>query len=621
MKFKLAIAAAFLVLTTALVVRLHWSDLRLVYRKLPLAWLQAQRELTVHRDVAIPAAGSANLATDVYLPRKSKSGRVGTILVRLPYDKTRYGGALSWAKTFVPQGYAVVLQDMRGRFGSSGVFAPYSHAQRDGVTTLEWIAAQSWSNGKVATAGCSALGESQIMLAAASDVRHSAMIAEAAGGAIGIGGESRSYFAFFQGGIPQLSSSVGWFMNHGGKTSNAMARTGTNPRQILTKLPSGTLVSSHRDTPTDYEAFLTNFENEEYWQQLGYLTGQESFATPALHVNTWHDIGLQGTFEVAAIMRTKGSTLAVRQRQHVVIGPGNHCDFNGPFASGQVGDLEIDPAARFDYDRLYREWIAAHLVNAARPNLPAYTFYVLGANRWQTSDHWPPQGTTTEQYYLSQSGSLQRTAPEAQFVRTFNYDPLQPTPSLGGATCCTGQPDLRVGPVDQRPNVGRSDVLSFRSPRLKNAMTILGDVRLTLNFSSSAKDTDLIVILLDENQDGRLIPIQQTSLRLRYRNGYEEPTLLVPGSSTPVSIVFPPIAYEIKQGHRLALHISSSSFPRLERNMNTGAKNYLETKPVIARNTVHFGGADATRLILPVETAKQQSARPRCPEMLRDYCS
>ncbi|MEZ5856469.1 MAG: CocE/NonD family hydrolase [Hyphomicrobiaceae bacterium] len=590
----------------------------------PVLRQAADRLLAIHYDVkietnvVIKSADGTRLATDVYLPTQ-KPGGLPTMLVRLPYDKKTYGGGLLWVRGYTSKGYAVVLQDMRGRFASEGTFTPYDHAVADGVATLDWIAAQPWSNGKIATVGCSALGENQVMLAKARHPHHTAMIAEAAGGAIGTGGKSGNYFGFFEGGVPQLASMTGWFLANGGKTRDAMAAPSVDPGKILRELPSGTLVSRHRKLPTDYEGFMANFEHASFWDGLGYLTSSDRFATPALHVSTWQDQALAGTFEEAALMRRNSSNEVTRKHQHVVVGPGEHCRFDETFGAGRVGDLPVSRNAALGYHSLYDAWLAHWLRGAPLPQLANYNFFVLRADRWQTSATWPPPETRTKLLYLSTKGRLvAQGAPPGQ--ANYSYDPADPTPSLGGAICCTGQPDLRTGPIDQRPNETRSDILSFRSEPLAAPMTLIGDIALDLQFASDAPDTDVIATLLDVSPEGALLPIQQGVLRLRYRRGFSQPTSLEPGRKESISLRFPPIAYEVPAGHRIGLHLASAAFPRLERNLNTGKANYLETNSRVAINTVHFGGSNPSALRLPVWQPSTDAPKQVCPPVLQPYC-
>ncbi|MFN4098267.1 MAG: CocE/NonD family hydrolase [Pararhodobacter sp.] len=568
------------------------------YREASLRLDLLRSGVTVRRDVMIPMPDGVSLATDVYLPRRGGQG-LPSLLIRLPYGKGRYHEALGWARRYAPAGYAVVVQDMRGRHGSGGVFAPYAHGREDGAATLDWIAAQPWSNGRIGTAGCSALGEIQAMQAATRNPHLSALVAQAGGGAIGRGGASRSYFGMFEGGIPHLAPAVGWFATQGGKTPEALPYGASLTESVLEQLPSGSIVSGLRNSPTDYDSFIARFEDDAYWDELGYLTPDDRFAAPALHINTWHDVAIRGTFEIAGLMRRNATTEAARANQPVIVGPGLHCDPDAAFRDGGVGDLAVDPARALDLAALQRVWLDHWLRDGPAPDLAAYTYYVLGADLWQSADSWPPAGVVDRPWHLSDAGVLSEQ-PSTTGQAQYRYDPASPTPSLGGSICCTGDAALRAGPLDQSPNADREDVLVYTSEPMATALRIIGDARAEIAFSSDRPDTDLIATLVDVTPGGSMLTITQGALRLRYREGFDRPRLMAPGQLVDARITFAPIAYELAAGHRIGLHLASSSFPRLERNLNGSGPNHLETTPHVALNTVHHGGDAGSVLMLPV---------------------
>jgi uncharacterized protein len=600
MRRRLIVAGALLAALAAVaVLSLAHPGVRAMVREGHFQLVALREGIRIERDVMIPMPDGVRLATDLYLPPVPEGG-LPTVLVRLPYGKDSYGGALQWVGRVGPHGYAVVIQDMRGRFGSEGVFAPYEHEAVDGSATLDWIAAQPWSSGRIATAGCSALGDSQLILAKTQNPHQRAMIAEGAG-AMGTAGASRGYFGFYQGGIPLLAELFGWFAFQGGKTAAQMDPAAVDPAKALWELPTGTLVSRHRADPTDFDDMISSFEDAGYWREMGFLEKEDRFAAPGLHVNTWHDI-VAGTFEVAALMRANATTDAARNHQHVIIGPGDHCRFVQTFEDGRVGDLPVEPSAALDYLDIYRAWLDHWLRDGPMPDLAPYTYYVLQADRWEEAETWPPAGAVQTRWYLGQDGTLAQEPPD-EGMRDWLYDPGDPTPTLGGPICCTGKPDLRTGPIDQRPNAARDDVLVFRSEPLEAPMSIVGDIHAEIALSSSAPDTDLVAILVDIQPDGAEIPIQLGALRVRYRDGYDFPRLMRPGEVVRAPLAIGPIAYEVSAGHRIGLHLSSSSFPRLERNLNTGGDNWADTAYQVAHNRIHLGAVHDSALILPVLAA------------------
>ncbi len=595
---KVLIAFAAVICMGGLLAFAPFDRLKALYGTVTLRAQLLKDGVSIERDVMLEMPDGVRLATDIYLPKVPEGG-LPALLIRLPYGKDDFVGALWWVRSYTSKGYAVVVQDLRGRYGSEGVYAPYRNVTTDGAATLNWIAAKPWSSGAVATSGCSALGEVQLMQAKSRNPHLRALIAEGAGGAIGTGGPSHAYAGLFEGGIPNLAAAYGWFSATGGKSSDRMHAARVDPAQVIDELPSGTLVSRHRDDRTDYEDFLAKFEDSDYWRSLGYLTADDRFAAPALHVNSWHDIAIRGTFEAAELMRANAVNDAARRHQHVLVGPGLHCNFSAPFLEGTVGDLPVSKDAGLDYIAIYDAWLDHWLRDGPEPDLAQYTYFVNGADQWQEAETWPPSGTQELRWHLGVGGTLGPEVADAGQA-SFRYDPMHPTPSIGGPICCTGGLELRQGPLDQSPNAGRSDVLAFSSEPLDAPLTLVGDIRAEIAFSSDAPGTDLVAVLLDISPTGTMLAIQQGALRLRYRDGFDRPHPLTPGKIVHVGVDFPPIAYRVAVGHRLGLHLSSASFPRLERNMNGLGPNHLSDTPQIATNKVYFGEFGGSSLLLPV---------------------
>ncbi|SDC04013.1 CocE/NonD family hydrolase [Ruegeria marina] len=554
-----------------------------------LAW-QVQAGSPDLADVRITMQDGIELATDIYLPKGNAPAP--TVLMRLPYGKRSYGEVRFWVKELVSRGFAVVAQDMRGRHGSDGVFTPYPNAGTDGVETLDWIVAQPWSNGKVGTLGCSALGETQLMLAAQAHPAHRAMVPIAAGGAIGTAGGRNAYFSVFEGGILNLSTAAGWFGTEGGKTP---ATSGHRPLvpEALTSLPVIDVVRHMRPDPTDFEDFLKNFEDADYWKSLGYVTGQETFKTPALFIDTWHDPGVSSTLVLADTLRRAEAPVST------IIAAGTHCGYLGSDQATMVGDLAVSPQETFGFVESIVRFLWHHLADGPAPDLPYLSFYSLAEDKWHRSETWPPADTAETRFFLSGSGSLEqgRALIDAA-ARRFLSDPSNPVPSIGGAICCTGDPDERSGPVHQNAIEDRADVLLYSSPPLDAPLRIAGAVRAKLRVSASTPDTDLVLRLIDVDPAGNALLVQEGALRLRYRNGFAQPSLLQPGEIYDIDVSLRDIAYRFDAGHRIRLHVAGTSFPRLERNLNTGGPNHSETRMRTAEITLHSSPDAPSALVL-----------------------
>jgi uncharacterized protein len=600
---KLLIAIALVSFTIMLAMLFHkpsnlsWRD-----------YLSDQRAAFKHAyrmqyDVKIKMRDGIVLASDLYLPQTAAS-KVGTVYIRLPYGKSIYAEARAAARYFAGQGYAVLVQDIRGRHGSQGQFVPYTHAVDDGYDSIEWIIAHTWSNQKVGTFGCSALGEIQMITATAPHPALKAMIARAAGGAIGSAKNRYAYFGLFDGGIYNLASGAGWhslFDNPTGAT-----------RKPLTWLPTVQMLGAHTEKDfRNFETLLTLAPSDPQWRKLGYLSDDSQIKVPTLAFNTWYDQTIADSFVIKQLASAA---------HPLIIGPGNHCTGDYAGEDDRVGDLIIkkptNAALTFPYWATYDAWFKQYLSSdsSTRPAaLPQYQFFVLGENRWLQSDQWPPTGSVERIFSLSsRSGANSRAGdgsltmlnsndanqPEAsarQFDE-FNADPMNPVPTRGGPICCVDDPKIRAGAVDQTDVETRQDVLVYSTAPLPKPLRLVGPIQLQVKVSSSAPDTDFIARLVDVTPDGKTFNIQEGALRMRYRRGFDNPQPLTPNQPETVTIDLRPTAYLLPQGHRLRLQIASSSFPRLERNLQTGGNNALQTQAQVARNVVWYGSS--TRLTL-----------------------
>ncbi|HEU5134540.1 MAG TPA: CocE/NonD family hydrolase [Steroidobacteraceae bacterium] len=571
----------------------------------------------VERDVMIPMPDGVKLATNLYFPRGTgpadTGGKLPAVLIRLPYDKNHHAGGLAPAQEFAGHGYVVAIQDMRGKYASEGVFTPSRLDAEDGSATVDWLAAQPWSNGRVGTVGCSSLGESQIMLARMRNPHHAAMIPLGAGGAIGSAANRYTYFGQYEGGVFQLASGFGWFLFEGGKSPGAEFEGKIDVARAIWELPSGSLVRRHRPDRTDFDDFISKPLGDPYWRDLGYIADEDRFATPALVFNTWQDQTVAETLVLAEVMKRNAASEAARTHYHVIIGPGNHCQYFGPNQTMNVGEFRVGPNAVAPYSawqlQWFDHWLKRDGLKGKPPEFPAYRFYVMGADRWMDSAQWPPAGVQTQRWYLGGEGAansrngkgvLHPVAPTTDHSDEFRYDPLKPVPTRGGPICCTNDPAQVQGMVDQADVETRDDVLVYTSPVLESDLTIAGPLRADLYVSSSAKDTDLVARLVDVFPDGRALNIQEGALRLRYRDSFVSPQLMTPGEVYRVSVDMRAIAYRLPKGHRLRLQIASSNFPRLERNLNTGGNNYDESQPVVATNRILRSPGYPSAVLLPV---------------------
>lgn len=556
----------------------------------------------INDDVRIDAADGTGLKATLFRPR-NVNGVLPTIFVRMPYDRRASADGLGYALFFARHGYAVLVQDVRGTYGSEGNdFVPWRHATSDGVASLDWIVDQPWSNGKVGTFGCSALGELQFSLARANHPAHTAMIASGAGGGIGSAGDRYGYFGLFEGGVFQLASGFGWFAEHGNKDRDAPPLSPFDRASALRMLPLRDMLKRVRPGANAFEDFVSMPLADPHWDELDYVSSTDRLDTPALLINTWGDQTVADTLALARLAK-KSAARDTPLRQHVILAPGDHCSHEQMSDHSPMpwGDISVSNAGR-PYSDWYLRWFDYWLRDRGNglSALPAYQFFVVGENRWLGSADWPPTAARRQRWFLGGSGrangsdgdgALLPQSPPLEAVDSYRYDPNDPVPTRGGPVCCTGDDRTRSGPVDQREVERRGDVLAYTSEALTAPLRIAGPVRAHLVISSSARDTDFVARLVDVWPDGRAINIQEGALRARYRDGIANPQLLTPDEATTLVVEMRDIAYRLPEGHRLRLDIASSSFPRLERNLNTGGNNFDESNGMVAVNRVYHGPA------------------------------
>ncbi|MED5621728.1 CocE/NonD family hydrolase [Ideonella sp. BN130291] len=584
--------------------------------RVPMAWQMPLRALIhgfeIDHAVRIPMPDGTVLAASLYRPRHATKP-LATVLVRTPYNRLAQHEALYAGDFFATHGYAVLVQDVRGKYGSGGEFAPWEQATADGAATLDWITRQPWSNGKVGTFGCSALGELQYALARARHPAHAAMIPLGAGGALGSAMGRHEYFGVFEGGVFQLATGFGWFLENGARDRGQARANGVDIAAALRTLPVSQAISRVQPGRNAMDDFLGLPLGAAGWDRLNYVAQGDRIDTPALVINTWGDQTVDATLQLAEFARRQAPPGAAPE-QHVVIAAGNHCKHVDVMEERRFGELEVPHSDR-PYQDWYLQWFDQKLRGRGQglAGLPAYQFYVVGEDRWLSSGTWPPEGTRLERWHLSSGGrangrggdgvlSLLRPAqgPAAAASDSYRHDPASPVPSRGGPVCCTGNPHDLAGPVDQAEVEKRDDVLVYTSAPLDRPLRLAGPLKARLTVSSTAPDTDFVVRLVHVWPDGRATNIQEGALRARYRDGIDRPQLMQPGQPYAVTVLMRSMAYRLPAGHRLRLHVASSSFPRLERNLNTGGRNHNESTGVVARNTVHHGPNDVAYVELPV---------------------
>jgi putative CocE/NonD family hydrolase len=598
------------------------------------SWPAPKYKVRLARSVMVPMRDGVKLSTDLYFP-EGAGEKLPVILVRTPYNKKLWRGIgapiYSWteetspAYRFASQGYLVAVQDTRGRFESEGSYRISFPDAEDGYDTTSWLATQQWSNGKVGTYGCSYVGDVQILQSRLRNPNLAAMIPQASGSSFPHRGFGTSF-----GGAIEVAAGLGWFTGYGSKFflrppadggADFWAKMGDafNPgpvepkfnfQEIWRTLPLIDMVNRAGGPPTDWEDIVTHRPKDPFWTNLGYLQQTDRFDTPALQINSWYDFGVGLTLDQFNLMRVNAVSDRGRNNQFFVISPTTHCMSETATEHTVVGQRDLGDA-RFDYHALYLRWFDYWLkgIDNGVTKMPKLQIYVMGKNQWRGENEWPLARTQFTKYYVHSdgnansgfgTGTLDTSSPPDESPDHYPYDPATPVPSVGGPVCCTGTADAPAGSFDQSEVEARHDVLVYSTPVLEKGVEVTGPILAVLYVSSSALDTDFTAKLIDVYPNGKAYNVQEGILRARYREGWEKKVWMKPGEVYELTVDMEATSNYFGPGHRIRLEISSSNFPRFDRNLNTGGNNYDETQWVAAKNTIHHSKAHASYILLPV---------------------
>lgn len=575
--------------------------------------------MVVEKNVPVVLRDGTSLATDVYRP--DAPGRFPVLVNRLPYNKelvALVNFSFDVARG-VGAGYAVVVQDTRGRFGSGGTFDPFVHEADDGADTIAWAAAQPWSTGAVGMVGGSYFGATQWTAATAGP--------EALRAIAPFVTTDQYYESWaYQGGAFELGFNLHWTLSSlafgelqrrlGAGTAGLddlgrlVAAVDGNEelyrRRPLVRLPE------LGDLAPYYDEWLAHPSYDDFWRRSAPREAWDRITVPALNMGGWWDLFLAGTLANFAGMRRHGGSDQARAHQRLVIGPWAHGATTGWFPERSYGLLSgLDGVDLTGIQLRWFDWLLKGIDNGAEHDKPVRLF-VMGANRWREADDWPLPETTFVDYFLH-SGGRANTAggdgtlsPEtggAEPEDVYLYDPRNPVPTVGGATFLPGLfIGANAGPRDQRSVEARHDVLCYTSEPLDAPLEVVGPLRLVLWASSSAPDTDFTGKLVDVWPDGRAENLADGILRARYRESLSDPSPLRPETPYELEIDLVATAYVFPAGHRIRLEVSSSNFPRFDANTNTGGTIAEETDADVrqAVNRVFHDHGRPSRLVLPV---------------------
>jgi putative CocE/NonD family hydrolase len=609
--------------------------------------VQTEKELEsvaiIERKVMMPMRDGVRLATDIYRP-KNASGPVPIIWVRTPYNfnfwDVRNGlpADMRAALTAVKRGYAYVVQNERGHFFSEGNYDILGAPRTDGTDMLDWLKSQSWTNGKVGTTGCSSTAEYQMGIAAMGHPAYAAMNIQSFGAGVGRVGPYYEQGNWYRGGAVQMLF-ITWIYGEQNQV-RPMFPANTSQEDLiraskafdlaqqlppvdwskaLWHLPEQDILKAV-DAPHGIYAdampvstggrMIQRAPNDPAWYKGGLYHDDMPLNLPGLWFMTWYDVSMGPNLALYNHVR-KTAKGGVGDEQWVIIAPVGHCAYTRATEDTVVGERSMGDA-RFDYQEITYSFFDRFLKGEKSPNIdsmPKVTYFTMGMNKWQTSETWPPAGAEAMTMYLSSGGransltgdgSLVTSAPAADKSDSFTYDPMNPVPSYGGNVCCTGTA-VQAGAFDQRKMEARNDILVYTSEPFKEGTELSGPIEPTLFVSSDAKDTDFTVKVLDVYPDGRAYNLDESIQRLRYRDGYDKPlTWMETGKVYKVTLQPLNTSNYFEAGHQLRIEISSSNFPRFDRNLNTGANNYDEEKGVVAHNAVHHSKQYPSQVVVTV---------------------
>ncbi|HEY9228198.1 MAG TPA: CocE/NonD family hydrolase, partial [Gemmatimonadaceae bacterium] len=526
----------------------------------------------------------------------------------------------------VKRGYAWVGANERGHFFSEGNYDILGPPLSDGVDEINWISSQPWSNGKVGLIGCSSTAEWQMAVAAQGPKGLGTIIPQGFGAGVGRVGPYYEQGNWYRGGAVQMLF-IDWLMGEQNQVRPMLPKNATQadliraaksfdlaqrmppvdwaknfwhlPVKDLIKNvggPNGIFADTMPGIATG-GAMIYRAPNDPAWYKGGLFHDNMKINVPGLWLMSWYDVSVGPNLATYNHVR-KTADPAIANQQYAVIAPTLHCSYTRATENTVVGERSMGDA-RYDYAALTYGWFDHFLKgenNRLLDTMPKVRYFLMGANQWKTSDSWPPRGAESLTFYLSSGGKantlngdgvLTTKPPAKDTPDRFEYDPMKPVMSHGGNVCCQANA-LTGGALDQREVEQRPDVLVYTTEPFKEGTEVSGPMTFTVYLSSDRKDTDVTVKVIDVYPDGRAYNLDETIQRVRYREGYDKPPVMmeagkvykVPLQPMTTSNYFP-------AGHRLRIEVSSSNFPRFDRNLNTGGNNYDETTGVVARNSIH----------------------------------
>ena len=563
-------------------------------------------------NVAVPMRDGVVLRADVYRP--AGGGRHPTLLHRIPYGKhsPRYRSMYLDPMRALDRGYAVVIQDVRGRHASDGEWYPYVNEAQDGYDTIDWIASQPWSDGNVGMFGISYHGATQWLAATEAHPALKAIVP-------GVTADSYYDSWTYLGGVFQLFWISGWAsgfvlddfaprsMRHP-EARTLLREWRRDPFAIANHLPLGDMPAL-REVCDYYYDWLEHSTYDDYWKSFAPREKYDRITVPALNQGGWYDGFIRATLRNYEDMQEQGGSELARSQQHLVVGPWLHQALPEPSAGNGYFGSSASGAA-IDWHGMQIAWFDRWLRgedNGVDTDPSAYLF-VMGANEWRAEEAWPPPDAETMTLFLRSGGRANSLNGDGELSADppavsespdhFLYNPANPVPTNGGAHL-GGVPTLfNVGVQDQRGVESRGDVLVYTSEPLERDTEVTGYVTLDLWAATTAEDTDWTGKLVDVHPDGRTLNVCDGILRASYRDSLEAPSLVKSEEICQFRVEVGPTAMLFRKGHRIRLEVSSSNFPAYARH--TGSPHDQSAEMTPATQTVLHDADHPSALQLPV---------------------
>lgn len=498
----------------------------------------------------------------------------------------------------------MIVQDVRGRYTSDGEWYPFKHESEDGYDTVEWAASLPYSDGKVGMFGGSYAAATQ-MLAAIAHPPHLAAICPV------ITASNYHDGWTYQGGAFEQWFNESWMSILAQDTLDRMVRNETNAMQDVAKLPiAGYPLFTFHGFPAGsdltaslapyFSDWLAHPSYDDYCKRWSIEDRYAGIVVPALTITAWYDIFQGGSLRNYMGLKARAGSEAARTGQRLLIALGGHAG-----SGRKIGDVDFGPeAARFDETVTLRwyDYILKGIRNEFSKEKPVKLF-VMGINEWREEDAWPVPRSRGTKYFLHSGGRLSTNTPDSEPADRYIYDPSKPVPTIGGPLCCDPI-HLRPGPRDQRSIENRDDVLIYSTAALAQDVEVTGPVSLELYAASSAPDTDFTAKLVDVSPDGFARNLAEGIIRARYRASQEKPELMEPGQVYKFTVDLWSTGNVFRWGHAIRLEVSSSNFPRFDRNLNTGEAAGSAQRYVAATNTILHEAMHPSALLLPVIPAR-----------------